>query len=91
MSETPSIPVQDENQIIHERREKLAAIRQQGGIAFPNDFNREHYAGDLHTAYHEKTKEELYRDLKMLNETSFNKKTFIAHLLTYKYQDSDFY
>jgi len=59
MSETPSIPVQDENQIIHERREKLAAIRQQGGIAFPNDFNREHYAGDLHAAYNERSKEEL--------------------------------
>jgi hypothetical protein len=29
----------------------------------------------------EKTKEELYRELKMLNETYFNKKTFIVHLL----------
>ena len=32
----------DENQLIHERREKLKAIRQQHldgkGVAFPNDF-----------------------------------------------------
>lgn len=40
----------DENQIIAERRAKLAEIRSQG-IAFPNDFKREHMAGDLHAAY----------------------------------------
>ena len=37
----------DENQIIAERRNKLAAIRQKG-VAFPNDFERTHLAGDLH-------------------------------------------
>ncbi len=53
---TPQL--QDENQIITERRDKLAAIRQ-AGVAFPNDFNREHYAADLHAAHGDKTKEEL--------------------------------
>ena len=41
---------QDENRLIAERRAKLEAIREQG-IAFPNDFRREDYAGDLHDAY----------------------------------------
>src|ERR1700712_4573736 len=36
----------DENQLITERREKLAAIRQQG-IAFPNDFKPRHQAAEL--------------------------------------------
>ena len=49
---------QDENQIITERRNKLAAIRKQG-IAFPNDFNRTHLSGDLHTAYGEMSAEQL--------------------------------
>jgi lysyl-tRNA synthetase, class II len=40
----------DENQLIAERRSKLNAIRQQG-IAFPNDFRRADYAGDLHAEY----------------------------------------
>ena len=48
----------DENQLIAERREKLAAIREQGN-AFPNDFDREHYAGDLQQAFGEETKEAL--------------------------------
>ena len=43
-------PVTDTNRIIEERRAKLTAIRA-GGTAFPNDFVREHYAGDL-TAKH---------------------------------------
>ena len=58
MSEQTPAPALDENQIITERREKLAAIRQ-AGVAFPNDFNREHYAADLHAAHDDKTKEEL--------------------------------
>ncbi len=49
---------QDENKIIAERREKLAGIRQQG-IAFPNDFARKDYAGELHAAHGEVGKEEL--------------------------------
>lgn len=43
-------PIADENQIITERRNKLAAIRKTG-VAFPNDFNRTHLAGDLHSKY----------------------------------------
>ena len=38
---------QDENQIIAERRAKLAALRAQGN-AFPNDFRRDALAADLH-------------------------------------------
>jgi lysyl-tRNA synthetase, class II len=41
-----------------ERRAKLAELRRQG-IAFPNDFRREHLAGDLHRAYDTLTKEDL--------------------------------
>ncbi len=48
----------DENQIIAERRNKLAAIRQKG-VAFPNDFDRTHLAGDLHAKFGEKTHDEL--------------------------------
>ena len=40
----------DENKLIAERRAKLDAIREQG-IAFPNDFRREDYAGDLQAVY----------------------------------------
>jgi lysyl-tRNA synthetase class 2 len=40
----------DENQIIAERRAKLAALRA-AGPAFPNDFRRTHLAGDLHSRY----------------------------------------
>jgi lysyl-tRNA synthetase class 2 len=47
--QTPTIP-QDENQLIAERRAKLQALRGQG-VAFPNDFRREHYAGDLQAEY----------------------------------------
>jgi len=45
----PAAPV-DENQIIAERRAKLAALRA-AGPAFPNDFRRTHMAGELHTQY----------------------------------------
>ena len=50
--------VQDENRLIAERREKLAAIREQG-IAFPNQVDRKHYAADLQDEFGDKTKEEL--------------------------------
>jgi lysyl-tRNA synthetase, class II len=43
----------DENQLISERRGKLKALREQG-IAFPNDFRREHYAADLQGEYADK-------------------------------------
>jgi lysyl-tRNA synthetase, class II len=40
----------DENQIIAERRAKLAALRA-AGPAFPNDFERRHQAGELQERY----------------------------------------
>ncbi|HEY6096265.1 MAG TPA: lysine--tRNA ligase [Gallionellaceae bacterium] len=52
------IPQQDDNQIIAERRAKLAAIRAKG-VAFPNDFQREHLAGALHESYGELSNEDL--------------------------------
>ena len=47
---TPEVPVQDENQIVAERRAKLKAIREQG-IAFPNDFKPDNLSADLHARY----------------------------------------
>ena len=43
-------PCRDENQIIAERRGKLAALRAPGN-AYPNDFRRDALAGDLHAAH----------------------------------------
>ena len=40
----------DENSLIAERRAKLTALRGQG-IAYPNDFRRTEYAGDLQAEY----------------------------------------
>lgn len=48
----------DENKLIALRREKLAALREQGN-AFPNDFRRDCMSGELHAEYGEKSKEEL--------------------------------
>ena len=45
---TPTPP--DDNKLIAERRAKLAALRGQG-VAFPNDFRRGDYAGDLQAEY----------------------------------------
>jgi len=41
----PQPPV-DENSLIAERRAKLGALREKG-VAYPNDFRREQFAGDL--------------------------------------------
>ncbi|HSM11161.1 MAG TPA: lysine--tRNA ligase, partial [Lysobacter sp.] len=41
---------QDENRLIAERRSKLATLRA-NGIAFPNDFRRADFAGDLQSRY----------------------------------------
>src|ERR1700681_2711769 len=49
---------QDENQIIAERRAKLAELRKRGA-AFPNDFRREHLAVELHKAWGGQSHEEL--------------------------------
>lgn len=46
------------NTVMEERRRKLAALREQG-IAYPNDFERLHYAAKLAEAYEEKSQEEL--------------------------------
>ncbi|WP_111657126.1 lysine--tRNA ligase [Isoalcanivorax indicus] len=48
----------DENRLIAERREKLAALREQGQ-AFPNDVRPEHQAADLLAQYGERDKESL--------------------------------
>ena len=58
MTEQQAIPPQDENQIMAERRAKLAKLRE-AGQAFPNDFRRTHLACDLHSAHGAKTKEQL--------------------------------
>ncbi|MBV8466724.1 MAG: lysine--tRNA ligase, partial [Burkholderiales bacterium] len=50
MSDDQSPLALDENKLIAERRAKLAEIRKQG-VAFPNDFERKHLAGDLHAKY----------------------------------------
>jgi lysyl-tRNA synthetase, class II len=49
---------QDENQIIAERRQKLARLREHGP-AFPNDFRRRDLAAELHAAHDAKTREAL--------------------------------
>jgi lysyl-tRNA synthetase class 2 len=54
----PVEAAQDENKLIAERRAKLAAIREQG-IAFPNDFRRDSYAGDLQRGHATATAEQL--------------------------------
>ena len=58
MNKPDAPPAADENQIIAERRAKLAAARAQGQ-AFPNDFRRSALAGDLHVRYGDKSNEEL--------------------------------
>ena len=49
---------QEENKLIAQRREKLAAMREQGN-AFPNNFRRDALAAELHAEYENKTAEEL--------------------------------
>ncbi|MDA9556806.1 lysine--tRNA ligase [Vibrio sp.] len=51
---------QEENKLIAERRSKLDHIRQScKANGHPNDFRREHLAGDLQAEFGEKSKEEL--------------------------------
>ena len=51
--------VQEENKLIAERRAKLDHIRQScKANGHPNDFRREHLAGDLQAEFGEKTKED---------------------------------
>tara|TARA_B100001105_G_scaffold12301_2_gene9041 strand:- start:126 stop:1631 length:1506 start_codon:yes stop_codon:yes gene_type:complete len=49
---------EEENQLIAQRKAKLASVREQG-IAFPNDFRRDSLCADLQKAYEDKSKEEL--------------------------------
>eukprot|EP01034_Spumella_vulgaris_P013742 gene13742-17549_t len=50
---------QEENQLIHERREKLAAIRAKTAVPFPNDFKPQHRALPLVQRYGDVANEEL--------------------------------
>jgi lysyl-tRNA synthetase class 2 len=52
-------PQQDENQIIAERRAKLAEIRAKQSVAFPNDFQRKDFAGKVTAAHADKDKDAL--------------------------------
>ena len=52
-------PAVDENQIIAERRAKLAALRESTAIPFPNDFVPAHRAGALLAGHDQQTREEL--------------------------------
>ncbi len=56
VSQQENLPVQDENHVMAERREKLKAIRSQG-VAFPNDFKPGNLAVNLHKAYGEQAGE----------------------------------
>ena len=51
-------PGLDDNQLIAERRDKLAAIRARG-VAFPNDFKPRHHAADLQHRHGQVSNEEL--------------------------------
>ena len=53
----PNAP-QDENNLIAERRSKLAAIREKGN-PFPNDFRRDNTCAELQAAHQDKSKEDL--------------------------------
>ncbi len=59
MDTTSPTPPLDENKLIAERREKLAAIRAQGGVTFPNDFKPADRAAELAEKYGKLTNEEL--------------------------------
>lgn len=61
MNDQPEQLAQDENHVIAERREKLKALREQG-VAFPNDFRRMHFSGDLHAAHDAKSSEALEQE-----------------------------
>ncbi|MDT9001231.1 lysine--tRNA ligase [Paucibacter sp. APW11] len=61
---TPAAPhhapaAQDENQLITERREKLAALRAKTAVPFPNDFKPQHRALPLAQRYGDVANEEL--------------------------------
>src|SRR5262245_56727301 len=49
---------EEDSKLVKERREKLKALRAKG-VAYPNDYRREHLAADLHRGFGERSKEEL--------------------------------
>ncbi|GGJ82104.1 lysine--tRNA ligase [Pseudomonas matsuisoli] len=62
MSEQPLNPTaqhEEENKLIAQRKEKLAAIREKQPISFPNDFRRDSLCNDLQKQYADETKEAL--------------------------------
>ena len=61
MSEQEQKAPQNTNQIIAERRAKLATLRETGA-AFPNDFRRNHLASDLHNKYGDQSNDTLEKD-----------------------------
>ena len=61
MSNTPEVPVVDENKLIAERKQKLVEMREQGN-AFPNDFRRDAYAAGLQARFGEQENEALEAD-----------------------------
>ena len=58
-----AVSAEEENKLITQRREKLAALRvaasENGGSAFPNSFRRDSLAADLIEHFQDKTKQEL--------------------------------
>ncbi|HWV11562.1 MAG TPA: amino acid--tRNA ligase-related protein, partial [Pseudomonas sp.] len=71
---------QEENKLIAQRKEKLAAVREQGN-AFPNDFRRDSYCADLQKQYVDKTKEELEAagiKVKMAGRIMLNRGAFMV-------------
>ena len=48
----------NDNKLIEERRDKLKALRAKG-VAYPNDWRREHLAADLHRGFGQMSKEDL--------------------------------
>ncbi|MDM4767564.1 lysine--tRNA ligase [Pelomonas sp. SE-A7] len=57
--ETQAAPAQDENQLITERREKLAQLRAKTSVPFPNDFKPQHRALPLQQRHGDVANEEL--------------------------------
>ena len=59
MNENLTAPPADDNALIAERREKLAALRASGGVTFPNDFKPSHASADLHHRHAQVPNDEL--------------------------------
>ena len=57
-SKEKTLTQEDENKLIAQRREKLAALRELG-TAYPNDFRRDSLAAGLHGLYKDKSTEDL--------------------------------